>query len=92
MARSCQKSGVSSPLINNLFAQQLPIMNLKKVQLFVENEVVKSHLLNEYLPPVEAEYQRLGFPRFKIEPIIDEVANAEKLAQFQAKKKKQMRY
>lgn len=81
-----KKSGVSSPLINNLFAQQLPIMNLKKVQLFVENEVVKSHLLNEYLPPVEAEYQRLGFPRFKIEPIIDEVANAEKLAQFQAKK------
>ena len=81
-----KRSGVSSPIINQLFRQQLPVLNLKKVQLYVENEVVKGHLTNQYLPPVEEHYQKLGFPKFRIEPVIDEEANTAKLAEFKAKK------
>ncbi|ALV21155.1 PolC-type DNA polymerase III [Carnobacterium antarcticum] len=81
-----KKSGVSSPICNRPFQEQFPMLEGKKILFLVENEVVKGHLINQYLPPVEAVYQTFGFPVFKIEPIIDEAAHDQKLAEFKAKK------
>ena len=79
-------SGVSSPLCNRAFQEQLPLLSGKKILFLVENEVVKGHLVNQYLPPVEVAYQSLGFPIFKIEPVIDEESYNKKIAEFKAKK------
>ncbi|WP_313470239.1 PolC-type DNA polymerase III N-terminal domain-containing protein, partial [Carnobacterium sp.] len=85
-ATAVKKSGVSSPLCDRPFQEQFPMMEGKKILFLVENEVVKSHLVNQYLPPVELAYQKLGFPAFKIEPIIDEVIHEQKITEFKAKK------
>ncbi|MCA9765648.1 MAG: PolC-type DNA polymerase III [Carnobacterium sp.] len=85
-ALAVKKSGVSSPLCNRAFQEQLPLLNGKKILFLVENEVVKGHLINQYLPPVEVAYQSLGFPLFKIEPTIDEESYDKKIAEFKAKK------
>ncbi|AEB29776.1 DNA polymerase III PolC [Carnobacterium sp. 17-4] len=79
-------SAVSSPICDKPFREQFPLLNGKKIQFYVENEVVKGHLMNQYLPPVEEAYVSLGFPRFKIEPVIDEESHLKKIADFQAKK------
>ncbi|MGB3161175.1 MAG: PolC-type DNA polymerase III [Carnobacterium sp.] len=81
-----KRSGVSSPICNRAFQEQLPLLSGKKILFLVENEVVKGHLTNQYLPPVEMAYQSLGFPSFKIEPIIDEESYNKKITEFKAKK------
>ncbi|WP_034550254.1 PolC-type DNA polymerase III [Carnobacterium funditum] len=81
-----KRSGVSSPLCNRAFQEQFPLLNGKKIQFLVENEVVKGRLINQYLPPVEVAYQSLGFPSFKIEPVIDEDSYNNKITEFKEKK------
>lgn len=81
-------SAVSSPICDKPFREQFPLLNGKKIQFYVENEVVKGHLMNQYLPPVEEAYGSLGFPKFKIEPVIDEASHLKKIAEFQAKKRR----
>lgn len=81
-----KNSGVSSPICDKPFQEQFPLLHGNKVTFRVENEVVKGHLLNLYLPPVESAYNKMGFPLFKIEPIIDENSHNRKIAEFQEKK------
>ncbi|MGY3777416.1 PolC-type DNA polymerase III [Isobaculum melis] len=79
-------SGVSSPIVNKTFREQYPTLNDRKIQLLVENEVVKEHLLNQYLAPIEVAYTQFGFQKFQIMPVIDQAATEAVLAAFQAKK------
>lgn len=85
-ATAVQKSGVSSPICNQPFRDQYPIISGRRIEFLVENDVVKEHLKNMYLPPVEQAYQQMGFPPFKIDPIVDQAAYEEKLKVFKEKK------
>ncbi len=81
-----KRSGVSSPICDKPFRDQFPIVDQHKIKFYVENDVVQHHLKNQYLPPVEKAYQDFGFPRFTIDPIIDEATYTQKMTEFQAKK------
>ncbi|MBM6613905.1 PolC-type DNA polymerase III [Desemzia sp. RIT804] len=79
-------SKISSPICDQPFRDQFPIMQERKIHFLVENDIVKGHLKNMYLPPVEEAYQQMGFPNFKIEPIVDQKVYEQKLNEFKAKK------
>ncbi|MFL2100567.1 PolC-type DNA polymerase III [Desemzia sp. FAM 23989] len=81
-----KKSKVSSPICDQPFRDQFPIIQERKVHFLVENDIVKGHLKNMYLPPVEEAYQQMGFPNFKIEPMVDQEAYEQKIHEFKAKK------
>ncbi|MFL2106504.1 PolC-type DNA polymerase III [Desemzia sp. FAM 23991] len=81
-----KKSKVSSPICDQPFRDQFPIIQERKVHFLVENDIVKGHLKNMYLPPVEEAYQQMGFPNFKIEPMVDQEAYEQNIHEFKAKK------
>lgn len=56
-----KNSQVSSPICDQPFRDQFPIVNDRKIHFIVENDIVKEHLKNMYLPPVEEAYQKMGF-------------------------------
>lgn len=81
-----KNSKVSSPICDQPFRDQFPFVNDRKIHFIVENDIVKEHLKNMYLPPVEEAYQQMGFPTFRIEPMVDQEAYEQKLHEFKAKK------
>lgn len=83
------KSGVSSPVCDQAFNEQLPIFENGKVLFYVENDVVKQQFLDTYFPPVEKAYESMGFPRFQLQPVVDEEASQKRLEDFQAKQEEQ---
>lgn len=81
-----EQSRVSSPICDKAFREQYPVVKDKKVVFYVENQVVQTHLKNQYLPLVEEGYQSFGFPKFTIEPTVDETTYAKKMQEFATKK------
>ncbi|WP_207940129.1 DNA polymerase III, alpha subunit, Gram-positive type [Enterococcus sp. DIV2402] len=77
-----------TPLVKQVLKSQFPKMQEKKIVLPVTNDAVISILQQQYLPVIEANYQRFGFDRFRIQPILDHKqaeADLQELAQRQQK-------
>ena len=77
-----------TPLVKQVLKSQFPKMQEKKIVLPVTNGAVISILQQQYLPVIEANYQRFGFDRFRIQPILDHKqaeADLQELAQRQQK-------
>lgn len=75
-----------TPLVKQVLKSQFPKMQEKKIVLPVTNDAVISILQQQYLPVIEANYQRFGFDRFRIQPILDHKqaeADLQELAQRQ---------
>ncbi|WP_028273587.1 PolC-type DNA polymerase III [Atopococcus tabaci] len=84
--KAVAKSGVTSPVCDKAFNEQFPFFKDGKVLFYVENEVMKQPFQEQYFPAVEQAYQDMGFPPFRIQPMVDEEANEKRLKEFQAKK------
>ncbi|WP_027108503.1 PolC-type DNA polymerase III [Lacticigenium naphthae] len=82
-------SKVSSPLCNGTLLNQYPVLKNRKVTITVENDVMKQPFLDQFLPAIERAYQRMGFPTFKIIPVVDEEASNKNIEMFNEKKEKE---
>lgn len=68
----CQKSGVDSPICNQLFKNSTPIFKDGKLMFYIEHEVTLSKFNEEFFPPIIEEYKKVGFPRdLRIIPEVD---------------------
>ena len=77
----CQKSGVDSPICNQLFSTQSPVYKDGKLNFYIDHEITLSKFSEEFFPPIIEQYKKMGFPRdLRIIPIVDHNA-AEKVAQ-----------
>ena len=78
---ACQKSGVDSPICNQLFSSQAPILQDGKWVFHIEHEITQDKFSEEFFPPIIEQYNKLGFPKnLRIIPIVDHHA-AERVAQ-----------
>ncbi len=78
---ACQKSGVNSPICNQLFKEQVPKVIDHKMEFYIEHEITLDKFTSEFFPPILAEFEKLGFPsNMRIIPRVDRDA-AEKVAQ-----------
>jgi len=84
-----QRSNISSPLVQSLFAKHTPVVSENKVVISVENEITKNHLADNYLAVIQQNYQVLGFPAFQITIEVDEEASEARMAQYLARKQEQ---
>ncbi|WP_413476366.1 PolC-type DNA polymerase III [Latilactobacillus fuchuensis] len=79
-------SGIQSSLLHELCAKETPYMDGKQTYLVVENDIVKNFFINQAQTAIQDGYRRLGFPKFAIQPLIDESASQKAIEDFQAKK------
>ncbi|SFE24787.1 PolC-type DNA polymerase III [Trichococcus pasteurii] len=84
-----QRSNISSPLVQSLFAKHTPVVLDNKVVINVENEITKNHLADNYLSVIQQNYLVLGFPSFQITIEVDEAASEARMAQYLARKQEQ---
>lgn len=84
-----QRSNISSPLVQSLFAKHTPVVSANKVVISVENEITKNHLADNYLSIIQQNYLVLGFPSFQITIEVDEEASEARMAQYLARKQEQ---
>lgn len=84
-----QRSNISSPLVQSLFAKHTPVVLDSKVVINVENEITKNHLADNYLSVIQQNYLVLGFPSFQITIEVDEAASEARMAQYLARKQEQ---
>ncbi|MDT3394320.1 MAG: PolC-type DNA polymerase III, partial [Bacillota bacterium] len=82
-------SGIQSSMLHELCEKETPYIDGRNVFLVVENDIVKTFFLNQAQTTIQAGYQRLGFPKFAIQPLIDESASQKAIEDFQAKKAEQ---
>lgn len=78
-----------TPLVQQVLKEQRPVLSDQKILLMVDNQAVMSHLEQQYLPVVEEMYQSFGFPKFRIEPRLDEEKAATALKLFEERQKEQ---
>ncbi len=75
----CQKSGVDSPICNQLFSNGSPHLKEEKLYFYIEHEITLSKFAEEFFPPIIEQYKKVGFPEnLRIIPVVDEKA-AEKV-------------
>lgn len=68
----CQKSGVDSPICNQLFKNSTPVFKDGKLTFYIEHEVTLSKFNEEFFPPIIEEYKNVGFPNdLRIIPEVD---------------------
>ncbi|WP_319471306.1 PolC-type DNA polymerase III [uncultured Trichococcus sp.] len=84
-----QRSNISSPLVQSLFAKHTPVVLDNKVVINVENEITKNHLADNYLSVIQQNYLVLGFPSFQITIEVDEAASEARMAEYLARKQEQ---
>ena len=74
----CQKSGVDSPICNQLFKSSAPVFDNGKLIFYIEHEVTLSKFTEEFFPPIIEEYKKVGFPHdLRIIPEVDHKAAEE---------------
>lgn len=79
-------SGVSSPMLISLAENQVPYLDGERVILLADNEIVQDFLKKTALGPIEASYQRMGFPKFNIQTIVDNSKTQEKITEYKKKR------
>lgn len=76
----CQKSGVDSPICNQLFSEQTPKIKENQIIFYIEHEITMEKFSTEFFPKILDQYKKLGFPsNMRIIPKVDKQA-AEKVA------------
>lgn len=78
-----------TPLVQRVMKTQVPILEDKKVILPVDNDAVIPYLKQQYLPVIENLFMDYGFPKFHIEPRMDEQQAKKVLEQFEERKLEQ---
>lgn len=69
---TCQKSGVDSPICNQLFRNSTPVIDNNKLIFYIEHEVTLSKFNEEFFPPIIQQYKKVGFPSdLRIIPEVD---------------------
>lgn len=86
---SLRNNQCETPLVQQVLKEQRPVLSDQKILLMVDNQAVMSHLEQQYLPVVEEMYQSFGFPKFRIEPRLDEEKAATALKLFEERQKEQ---
>ncbi len=71
------------------FKTQVPILKEKKIVLPVDSNGAINYLKQQYLPLVETLFVSYGFPKFRIEPEIDEEQAERVLKLFEERKQEQ---
>ena len=70
-------SQCNTPLVQKVLKTQTPQFEDRKIILPVDNEAVIPYLKQQYLPIIEELYFSYGFPKFHIEPKMDQQQAAE---------------
>ncbi|MBE9389242.1 PolC-type DNA polymerase III [Vagococcus salmoninarum] len=82
-ALAVENAQCNKAIVNGALKDQLPHIDGDRIALLVDNEGIIEYLRQQYLPAVEVAYQEFGFPRFRIEPLVNEqkaAANQEAFA------------
>lgn len=75
---ACQKSGVDSPICNQLFKNGRPIVKQNGIIFHIEHPVTIEKFSTEFFPPIIEQYKKVGFPRnLNIIPEVNEAVAAE---------------
>jgi DNA polymerase-3 subunit alpha (Gram-positive type) len=75
---ACQKSGVNSPICNQLFQEGRPVYEEGQIIFYIEHPVTLEKFSSEFFPPIVEQYIHVGFPRnLNIIPRVDKEAQAE---------------
>ncbi|KRK58738.1 PolC-type DNA polymerase III [Fructilactobacillus fructivorans] len=82
-------AGITSNLTHELCNNNLPKLIDDRVTFLADNEIVKDFLDGKALGPIEATYQKIGFPKFSIHTMVDATSSQAKIDDL--KKKKQQR-
>ena len=71
----CQKSGVDSPICNQLFSESSPQLKENKLYFYIEHEITLSKFSEDFFPPIIEQYNKVGFSdKLRIIPVVDEKA------------------
>lgn len=79
-----QDTGIKSPMIAEVCANQTPELKDNLIFLSVENEIVKSFMVKQAIGPIEEAYQRAGFPKLSFRITVDESQVQEKIKDLKA--------
>ncbi|MGX7172466.1 PolC-type DNA polymerase III [Enterococcus ratti] len=88
-AQSLESQQCDTPLAQQVLKTQLPILKEQKIVLPVDSQGAIQYLKQQYLPLVESLFVSYGFPKFRIEPEIDEEQAARVLKLFEERKQEQ---
>ncbi|MFV0559767.1 MAG: PolC-type DNA polymerase III [Enterococcus sp.] len=88
-AQALQSDECNTPLAHQVIKEQLPRMQEHKILLPVDSAGTLAYLKQQYLPLVEARYVSYGFPKFHIEPFVDEEQAQQTIQQFEERKQAQ---
>ncbi|WP_159721919.1 PolC-type DNA polymerase III [Enterococcus sp. CSURQ0835] len=78
-----------TPLVKQVLSKPLPVMQEQKIVLAIDNQTVIPFLKQQYLPLIEENLVAYGFPKLRIEPIVDEVKQQRVLELFEERKQEQ---
>ncbi|MDO4903533.1 MAG: PolC-type DNA polymerase III [Limosilactobacillus sp.] len=76
---------LNSTMLEQACMKMIPEVRDGRVTVVVENDIVKNILVQKGLPLIEEQYQKLGFPRFKIHPFVDQSASQAKIQELREK-------
>lgn len=79
-----QDTGIKSPMIAEVCANQTPELKDNLIFLSVDNEIVKSFMVKQAIGPIEEAYQRAGFPKLSFRITVDESQVQEKIKDLKA--------
>lgn len=79
----------NTKVVNQTIKNQLPLLEDKKVVISVNNQAIIPHLVDNYFPWIEDCYQKLGFPKFRLEARYDEEQAEAAVKELEAKKAEQ---
>ena len=82
-------SQCNTPLVKKVLKTQTPQFQDRKIILPVDNDAVIPYLKQQYLPIIEELYTSYGFPKFHIEPKMDQQQAERVLQLFEERKQEQ---
>ena len=78
-----------SPMAREVCSKTIPEVDGNRVQLLLENEAIKDFFVKNLLSAIEEGYQKVGFPQFRIHPLVDQSASEQKIKELKAKQQQQ---
>lgn len=88
-AQALESQQCDTPLAQQVLKTQVPILKERKIILPVDSAGAISYLKQQYLPLVENLFVSYGFPKFHIEPEVDEKQAERVLKLFEERKQEQ---